>query len=173
VWELFTLAAYEFLGECEYPEGRGLSSASALGDALYGFQSAAVDFLRAGQQDRVENRCRQGILVAEDFRAHADTHTAIDGVLTECIADYLQIASLDNPEETYDEALRYYDSVPESSRWQSEPIFQSTIYLLLSLASDLGDPIEEATQLDAINSFEKRIELKRTQLPSLLTELEH
>lgn len=169
--ELFTLAAYEYLGDCEYPEGRGLSSATALGDAIYCLQSAAVAFRRADRVERAESRCRQGILILEDVREHVSSYRAIDGVLTECLADFQVLASIDDPDATYDEAVTYYDGVSEPERWQSEPIFQSTIHVLVSLAAEGDEPIPESTQLDVMHSFEDRVELKRDRLPRVLDAL--
>jgi len=170
--QYFTLAAYKHLADCEYPEGQGLSSAIALGDAIYSIQSAAVDFYRAARQTRVENRCRQGILVLEDFRDSLSTHSAIDAVLTESIADLEVIAGIGNPSETYAEALSYYEDVGEPTRWQSEPIFQSTLYFVIELADAMNDPISKSTQLELMNSFNDRVSLKRDRLPDLLDSID-
>ncbi|WP_415379494.1 hypothetical protein [Halosimplex sp. TS25] len=168
--QYFTLAAYEYLGDCEYPGGRGLSSAISLGDAIYCLQSAATNYYRAGLQDRAENRCRQGILVCRDFRENRSTYRAIDGVLTECIADFELIAGIGDPTATYEDAVSYYQDVDEAVQWQSEPIFQSTLHFLLSWASDIGESIDQSEQLEVLDSFEKRVELKEETLSMLLGE---
>lgn len=168
----FTLAAYEYLGDCEYPNGRGLSSGTMLGDAIYCLQSAAIEFHKAGTVERAQNRCRQGILILEDFREHVSEYDAIDGVLTECIADFQLIASIDDPSGTYNTARSIYADVDEPSRWQSEPVFQSTIHFLVELGRHVDMPISESTQVDVMRSFDDRVSLKEQRLPQLLAEIE-
>jgi hypothetical protein len=168
--QYFTLAAYEYLGDCEYPQGSGITSAISLGDAIYCLQSAATNYYRAGLQERVENRCRQGILICEDFRETRSFYRAIDGVLTECVADFELIAGIGDPTATYEDALSFYREVDEPVQWQSEPIFQSTLHFLLSWASDIGESIDQSEQFEALDSFERRIELKKGKLSALLGE---
>lgn len=166
--KLYTLAAYEHLGATEHPSGQGLSSATALGDAIYCLQSAAVDFTKAGLRDRAKNRCRQGILVAEDFREYVSEYAAIDGVLTESIADFQVIAATGDPASTYDDAISEYQSAGEPERWQSEPVFQSTLHFVVELASYVGDPVSETAQIELMRSFDRRVAFKRERLPPLI-----
>lgn len=58
----YTLASYEAFGKSGY---RGTADISR---GTYCLMSASLCYKLAGQDDRYQNRCRQGILIAEDLR---------------------------------------------------------------------------------------------------------
>jgi hypothetical protein len=127
--ELFTTAAYEWWG-VQPRDGFGGFTA----DGTYSLLNAALCYKLAGEDGRCQNRCGQGILVAEDMHrwVHENTDPSYEydrarrGEWKEFVGDFRTIAGDEEAAVTaYDEARSIYEiaskidleMVEEEQRW--------------------------------------------------------
>lgn len=133
---------------------------------------AALCYRLAGAEERAENRCRQGVLVARDLidnegdfgGAWQPPHV---GFCYEIIGDLQLFGELGGHQEAYENALDYYEDVDNHLGWQSEPEFEDAILLFLNLAEEIGYGID-AEDAVRYESLIERIQHKQTHYPNIV-----
>lgn len=119
--EYFTIAGYRTLGkEPLYPSSGG---------ELKHFLEAATCYLVGGQRDRAVNRCKTGILRAEELHERAmnqpepelDIHKANRGTWKEVIGIFRQVGDISGSDDAYAQAFDIYESAGDPSSHRAEP----------------------------------------------------
>ncbi|QCJ46439.1 MULTISPECIES: hypothetical protein [Haloprofundus] len=170
----FTAAAYEYLGDS--PPGFPATTACK---GEYMFLLAGVCYRLAGTRDQCVNRCKQGILVAEDLNARhlpvpEDEYwfeRARRGVWYEYIGDFRLVGELAGVEEAYTEAKRIYrlGEDPESGMAEQEHLYLFEFFERVVQVSAETD--DEWREIRHHTPFTKWVDYKLNTLPDALDDL--
>lgn len=164
----YTLASYDALSKCDFPDPESVTTGTYAGLAVYCFQNAAFTFRLAGLDERCENRVEQAILVVEDFEEYTFQYDALRGLARECIADLELVRGNENAAtEAYNEASVRYDTVTETG-WLSETIFEWTFEFFREISDAAGEPLSADTQIAMLDSFDDRLNAKCERLPDAI-----
>lgn len=173
--EYHTLIAHEWLGK---------SLPTKFGTKISGGEvallRAAICYRLGGRLDRCENRCRMGILVAEDMIDRVfemePPENAYDrarrGAWYEYIGDFRCIGDFGDPGSAYDRAIEVYEDAGDPGTECSEQEHMYTMAVYNEVARALGrdpEPVE-TTQNDM--TLTDWVEKKRETYPEMLTELD-
>lgn len=175
----YTAAAHEYAGtvtEHIFPEPD--KTYAAVSNLCY----AATCYRIAGDDFRLQNRCDQGIHLAEDYieyiqrqdfeeRSFGDLRR---GAWPEFIGDLRTVALREMADEAYDEAIEIYQSAGEWEFVMAEQEHSSLAGYFRSLRRGLGQEIPPtAPEQEAFDiSFAEWVEYKREHLPELLERLD-
>lgn len=167
----FTVAAYDDLA-------RTTPHATWYACGVVNFQRAALCYRVADRMDRCENRCRQGILVAEDmaervFAANPDTdwERARRAIWYEFVGDFRTIASLENADSAYDRAREVYRENGDPSTAYAEEEHGPSFTFFRSVVGAVGEDPGPLDRPEANCTFSALVERKRTELPEAIEEL--
>ena len=167
--ERFTAAAYEWWG-VQPRDGFGTYIANGNYDLL----NAAICYMVAGKEDRGENRCKQGVLVADDMHqwVHENTDPSYEydrarrGAWKEFVGDFRTISGDEEAAaEAYDEAQSIYEiasgidleMVDREQRW--------LIQFYEDLIRGAGGNVEDWYDQKAKLTLSQWIDHKRIHLP--------
>lgn len=173
--DYFTLAAYEYLGECPLTSGRTISHAE------YYLLQSAVCYRIDENWNRCENRCHQGILIAEDVlesvkRADKPENfydRARRGALYEYIGDFRTVGELGEAREAYDNASQIYQNAGDPNTGYSEQEHMWLMEFFDLVASAVNDGLDDKWRsLLSDTTFSEWVEYKRERLPTLLDALD-
>lgn len=163
---LYTLAGYDALSKCDFPEPKSVTTGTYLGLAIYCFQNAAFTFRLAGDESRCENRVEQAILIIEDFEEYIFHYDALRGVARETIGDLQLIRGCEIlAVEEYNRAGDRYATVTETG-WLAESIFEWSFEFFREIMDTAGDPVSVEKQASILKSFSERLHTKRENLPN-------
>lgn len=172
--EYYTAAAYEYFGHDTFePPGQRVSHGE------YMFLRAGICYLLHGKPDRCENRCRQGILVAEDMVDRALAKPTPDnfydqarrGAWYEYVGDFRVLAHIEGADEAYDLALEIYNDAGDPETGFSEQEHMWLMAFFQSVAEAVGYDREEWNTVRTDYKLSEWLEYKRTRLPNLIDKL--
>lgn len=163
----YTCAGFLGLGESELSSGD--VSEWAIGDAVRCLQSAALCYRLDANLDRCKLRCEQGITIAKELREFVLDPAPEKGLTFEYEGDFRVIGNLDEYEEAYLTAARYYMDNKPFDGWESETLFVSNYKLFEELVESTGHEIPE--YLDLNYEFLHRVKYKQTEFPSIVQQL--
>ena len=124
--------------------------------------------------DRSRNRCRQGILIAEDAKNHEVRHEPEKGILQEFVGDFRVLGELPNADEAYERATEIYESCGNPIGWNGEPLFASNMRFLRDMTKASGrEPDYDSQEWQEIlnTTFTARIEYKRENLEQMIYQI--
>lgn len=176
--DFYTAAGHEYAGSVtEHTFPNPDSTRFAVSALCY----AATCYRIAGDEFRLQNRCDQAILLAEDYiefiqRQQFDDGTFADlrrGAWQEFIGDVRTIARRETASEAYDEAIEIYRGAGEWEFAFAEEEHTCLAAYFRSLRRGLGEEIPEtAPEQEAFDvSFPEWVEYKRERLPDMLDAL--
>lgn len=162
---LYTLAAYDSLSKCDFPDPESVTTGTYIGLAIYCFQNAAFAFHLAGDKTRCENRVEQAILIIKDFEEYTFRYDALRGLAREAIGDLQLVRGNETAAaDEYEIASDRYMTVTETG-WLAESIFEWSFEFFREIMDDAGDPVSVEKQTSMLTSFDERIKTKREKLP--------
>lgn len=169
----YTVAAYESLAR-GLPGKYGIKISGGEVHLL----RAAICYRVGDRMDRSRNRCRQGILIAEDmidrvFDMVPPTNfydRARRGVWYEYIGDFRCIGDLRDPAAAYEKAIEVYEAAddPDTMYSEQEHSYTMAVYREVAKAVDRDPgPIDDMCNELTLSDW---VEQKRETYPSLLME---
>lgn len=171
--DLYTRTAYAYVASGPYDPGGWTSK------GLYCLLLAATAYKVAGRDQLCENRCRQGILIAEDVSERALAGStpsniyddAKRGVWQEYIGDFRLVAGLDGADEAYDRATNVYVEAgdPETSYAEQETGWIMAYFR--EVARPTGMDVETLSEVQMRYPMSEWVAFKRDHLPEALETL--
>lgn len=169
----YTFAAYAGLARSEFADVTKLSS------AVYWLLCSGLCYRLSGNLDRARNRCRQGILIAEDLRSNAfrddalrdlrNEEEALAGLSYEYVGDFRLLGDIEGHSDSYERAEKYYDRVENHLAWNSELEFTEPMLFVANLIEYLEYPVDPDRIDAALNtSLHARLEIKRSVFPDVI-----
>lgn len=163
----YTLAAYGILKESGLKSGYN----PEFSEGLYLLLNSALAYRLDGNLERCRNRCRVGILIAEDAKEFIfEKHSAEKGLYNEYVGDFRLVGDTGDYDEAYGEAREFYEDVQNPLAWQAEWTFEINFVFLQSLADSVGQEIEDYEKVHT-ESLIARIEYKREHFPGIVDEV--
>lgn len=172
--DYYTITAYEYLGESPPTTGHSICHAE------YFFLQAAVCYRLGNNFERGVNRCRQGILIAEDVldRVMAAEEPeniyekARRGAIYEYIGDFRAVGELEGADEAYDNAIRVYQDAGDPNTGYSEQEHMWLMEFFDLIADTVGDGLDPSWRSSLSDTtFTDWVKYKRNRLPKVLEEL--
>lgn len=172
--EYYTLSAYGRFG-LSVPNTYGTKVSLGMAALLRG----AVCYRVGGRLDRCQNRCRQGILVAEDMIERVFDMEPPDypydrarrGAWHEYVGDFRCIGDVGDPDAAYERAIEVYLEAGDSDTICSEQEHWYTMAVYREVANAVDadpGPIDDHRNDMTLSDW---VERKQTTYPALLTEL--
>lgn len=162
----YTLAAHAALAE-----GR-LENRLDTATGIHHLLMACIAYRLAGAEVQVQNRCKQGILLAEDLPNWSFDHPVQVGLAYELVGDFRTIGEFDDANEAYERALDGYgqtDGLEDEMGWLAEPEFDVTFGFFDRLRDAAGHDIDEETHTAIrARSLAKRIEYKKRHFATIV-----
>ncbi|PSQ43154.1 hypothetical protein BRD17_06810 [Halobacteriales archaeon SW_7_68_16] len=146
------------------PEGYGW-----VGEALARYLLAAVCYRLAGAESRARNRALAGELVATDQRAVLDD-PALRAACHEFAGDLRVVGDRDGAGEAYDRAIAGYEAaeVDDPGAFTARPMMQAGTDAILQLSRPDDLAWDDLHGSDPAGMMRRRVEFKRSRLPSLV-----
>ena len=172
----FSAAAYAYLGLADSLPTTGLG----ITNTEFSFLPASVCYRLDARPDRATNRCKQGILIAEDVlertltveRPENSYDQARQGAPYEFIGDLRLLGQLDGVESAYDEAIRVYETAGDPNTGYSEQEHMRLMSFLDLVGSGVGQPLDDEWRTGMAGAtLTDWVEHKRAQLPVVLDQL--
>lgn len=147
--------------------------------ALHRVLVAGVCDQIADRPNRCRNRCRQGVLIAEDtldrVRDTSRSNHAYDqariGAWYEYIGDLRLVGDIDHPHSAYEQATAVYREAGDPSSGFAEQEHMRLHDFFQNVALPRGHDEEEWNEVEAHASLTEWVEYKREHLPGYLSEL--
>lgn len=155
----YTIAAYEALAKSNL---RGTADISR---GLYCLMSAAVCYRLGAELRRGQNRCEQGILIAEDLRDNLFEDDLSRGAMWEQIGDFRTIGDLNGATDAYETARKRYSSSGDPMEYACTEEFDATINIFDRLAEAVD---HEMSWVKFKSSQLNRVDCKITEFASIL-----
>lgn len=159
---MYTSAALKKLHECEMNDFRKCSL--GLVEAL----KASLCYRLDGNDQRAQNRCKQGIIVTEELRDYVATYEVQKALANEITGDFRLVGGIGDYETSYDEARQDYlvfeNETTEDSLigWIGEPEFDTNVHFMRNLMYSVDYEIDSGTELEImVKSLVTRIEYKK------------
>lgn len=142
-----------------------------LGAALHDLLEAALCYRRAGNMDRCQNRCQQGVLIAEDFQSYVVDGTERRGLLSEFIGDFKTLGELTGGSEAYTDAIQAYvdADIAYTIEWDSNKLADINLEFFQHTLS--RSDIKEPDDVELPYDFKGRVEYKREMLDTIISDL--
>lgn len=172
--EQFTLTAYQYLGQSSFSPPYGHTAWG-----LYALLMAGTCYIIGGEESRCKNRCRQGILIAEDIKhrvlAEPVPENIYDharrGAWDEYIGDFRVLGQLEEADEAYDAAVEIYLDAGDPDTGFSEQEHMRLRQYFTEVAGATGYNSGELNRLRTSISFSAWIAYKREYFPDILDRL--
>lgn len=168
--EFYSVAAYEYLGD-----GPPSIPGTKYSHGLFALLLGSTCFRLAGQLARCENRCRQGLLVAEDMlhmygeerEVSNDYEYARKGAWHEFIGDFRTLGGLTDAEIAYDTAEQIYRAANNPPTAHRE---QEHMWLMRYLELVAGETLDSTKYRRIIRqtTLLDWLAYKRQELPTVL-----
>lgn len=155
----YTLAAYTALSKS------GLQGTADIARGLSSLMSAAICYRLDGNRERARNRCRQGILIAEDLREYQFETALSQGAMWEHIGDFRTIGDLAEAQDAYEMARDRYSEAGNPMEYACTEEFDATINIFRRVV----EAIDYDTAWEAYQSTQlERIDAKRAEFAEAL-----
>jgi len=137
----YTLCAHSRLSN-QFKDGNRSDTVDLIG--LSHLLEAGICYLLGNSEERTKNRCRQGVLIAEDLRDYGHGYEAEKGLMWEYIGDYRLFGDFDDYEEAYEKAKTIYEDYDrqQSINWNSENEFYDNKRALIRMVKSAGIPFD-------------------------------
>lgn len=170
---------YTTSGYAHLSEGLPTRYCSHVSWALYRLLVAGVCFRMAEEVERCQNRCKQGVLIAEDTGKRVkeldSASNAYDqarrGAWQEFIGDFRLVGDIDGANEAYDLAKDWYEHAGDPSSGLSEQEHMRLHDFFRNVALSRGHDAEEWEHVETSASLTTWVDYKTKHLPGYLTEL--
>lgn len=157
---------------------KSLPDSPFFGAGLVNLQRAALCYALAGRTDCRTNRCRQGVLIAEDmvdrvFDTDPDywVDRARRGIWYEHIGDFRVIGEFGSPDEAYDRAIDVYRAGGNPDTFYAEQEQYPVMEHFIDVASAVGGDSEPIDTSRNDLTFVDWVERKREEYPTLVDQL--
>lgn len=169
--EYYTAAAFQSAGNVPiYPSPGG---------AVKHFLEAATCYRIAGRMDRCRNRCRMGVLWAEDLSDRAlsgtmperDIHHADRGGWQEAIGMLRLVGDLDGVEEAYERAFEVFEAAGDPASHRAE-IPKTTLYTWFTSIEQAATQDVRGMSFRREQSYIEYANYVRERIPEYLEVLE-
>lgn len=172
--DYYTVAGYEYLGG-DIPG----FPATDVSHAEFLLLLASVCYRLAGLTGRCRNRCKQGILIAEDMNSRhlpvpEDEYwyeRARRGVWYEFIGDFRMVGELGGSQDAYEKAKQIYRQGKNPETGSAERENMELIYFYKQVASP-EESVKDWDEIELRFSFTEWVDFKADSLQAELEELD-
>lgn len=175
--DYYTQATYEYLGQGGSKPNRSTSS-----KGLHYLAMGSICYRLANRFDWCENRCQQGVLIAESISERALSHRpssnqyeiARRGAWAEYVGDFRILADLDNAADAYEVAKEVYREADDPKLAVIEQEHMRLVELLRKIGVAAEYDLEELYSLQQHydgGTFTDWLDYKREHLPKVLERL--
>jgi len=173
-WDYRDEGEFELAGEhYTYRAYDSLSDPLSVEHGLDAMLRAALNYRLAGIADRAKNRSQQGVLIAQDIRAHVLDDLQEKTLVQEFIADFHAIGRLEGTIEAYEEAIEMYENagIATNPGLMSNGICDKIMMFTKYLAE--GSEKFEVEEIDGpLFPHTTRVEFKMRNMDSLIDSME-
>lgn len=163
--DYYTFASYASLGKSEFSAG------PYIGAGVSYLLKAALCYHLDEQPERSINRCRQGILIAQDLRNVWSDEIHI-GLTHEYEGDFQVIGDIAGSEDSYSHARNCYKKCTDTTQaisWLGEAEFENPIVTVLQFAESADYPVDDETATAIrVSDLMERIDFKLKHFPSII-----
>lgn len=163
---VFTQAFHRYFGETAY--GEDLRSA-AVGQGLYCLLGAALCYRLSGNENRAQNRARQGVLTVTDLGEYVATEPALAGLMYEYRGDFESVDNRGDPGESYARAVEAYEKADNLAMWQGEPSFEWNYAFFVRVVDASTDPLGDYSTVHSDPLA--RVEYKRENMAGVARDV--
>lgn len=164
----YTLGAYAELSESDY---RMIADGTSIGLALFCLLSAGTYYNLAGQNNRCQNRCKQGVLITQDLRRYVAEENAHLGLLFETQGDFELLGNLTDPNNSYTQAEELYQSVSGDVGWSTEPAFEWNWEFFTRMSESAGHPLSQDEENHIYSDLTRRVAYKQKHFSEIIASV--